>query len=62
MNTYDPAAFQQFERAGWNQVAEVYAALTAAMGITTDVAGSAILDAAHVHADVDVVDLATGPG
>ncbi|MGE4163974.1 MAG: class I SAM-dependent methyltransferase [Vicinamibacterales bacterium] len=70
---YDAAAFQAFEGAGWNEVADVYAELTEGMGLTTGAAADAILAAAGVHGGqstgpvnqldvLDVLDVATGPG
>lgn len=54
-------AFQEFERNGWNEVAEVYAALVDGAGVTQAVASS-LLDGGGVTAGTAVVDVATGPG
>ena len=50
--------FQEFERQGWQEVADSYAGLTD--GVTSGVADP-LLDAAKVGRDTRVVDLATGP-
>ncbi|MEZ5232464.1 MAG: class I SAM-dependent methyltransferase [Acidimicrobiales bacterium] len=54
-------AFQDFERNGWNEVAEGYARLIGESGMTDAVAG-ALLDGADVRAGMSVVDVASGPG
>mgnify|MGYP001820242103 FL=1 len=50
--------FQQFEREGWEEVADTYANLTE--GVTSEVAGP-LLDAAVVSSSSRLVDIATGP-
>ena len=62
MTAYDAGAFQDFEHSGWNDVADVYAELMDAWGLTVGPAGAAILDAADVRQGRDVLDVATGPG
>lgn len=62
MSGYDPDAFQEFERTGWNEVAAVYAELVDSFELTSGPAGGAILDAARVGPGQRVLDVATGPG
>lgn len=62
MSSYDPSAFQDFERTGWNEVAAVYAALIDSFELTAGPAGKAILDGACVGPGQRVLDVATGPG
>lgn len=62
MSSYDPDAFQKFERTGWNEVADVYAELVDSFELTSGPAGDAILNAAGVGHGQRVLDVATGPG
>src|SRR6266851_197788 len=56
---FDPAPFQNFERAGWQQAAEHYGD---AFGGLTSRTADALLDAAGVSSGTRVLDVATGPG
>lgn len=62
MSSYDPGAFQDFERDGWNEVAAVYAELVDGLQMTAGPSGAAILDAAEVGPGRRVLDVASGPG
>jgi SAM-dependent methyltransferase len=55
----DPAAFREFEHAGWQAIPEGYR--DAFEALTLQAAGS-LLDAAGVREGVRVLDVATGPG
>ena len=57
--SFDSKAFSAFEYAGWQQVADKY---TSAFAALTLQAAEALLDAAHVRAGMDVLDVASGPG
>jgi ubiquinone/menaquinone biosynthesis C-methylase UbiE len=52
-------AFREFERAGWNEVAEEYARVS--RNLTPQAAGP-LLDAAQVTSGDRVLDVASGPG
>ncbi len=55
----DPAAFKQFEAAGWSRQADSYEQLT---GRVTAAAAEALLDAARVGPGLRVLDVASGSG
>ncbi len=55
----DTTDFHEFERAGWNSAAGTYSDVFAPV---TAQAIEPLLDAAGVRADVDTLDVATGPG
>ena len=55
----DPEAIRAFEHARWERAASVYAA---SFGVATHLFCEALLDAAGVGADTEVLDLACGPG
>lgn len=56
---FAPDPFHLFERDGWERVPEEY---DHAFGALTAAAVGPLLDAAAVHQDVRVLDVATGPG
>jgi SAM-dependent methyltransferase len=55
----DPAAFRDFERAGWERVVAVY---RDAWGSLTSQAIAPLLDAVRAGPGVRILDVATGPG
>ncbi|HEY1350043.1 MAG TPA: methyltransferase domain-containing protein [Ktedonobacteraceae bacterium] len=57
--SFDPVAFSAFEYAGWQRVAHRY---TAAFAGLTLQAAYALLDAARVQPDMEVLDVASGQG
>ncbi len=58
-SAYDPDAFREFERAGWNGVATDYNDL---FGTATTQAAAALLDAAGARFGTRLLDLACGTG
>jgi ubiquinone/menaquinone biosynthesis C-methylase UbiE len=58
VSEYDAAAFDAFEKAGWEVAAAGFDFFTA----TTSQAAQPLLDVAGVHAGSRVLDLGTGPG
>jgi SAM-dependent methyltransferase len=59
MNRVDAPAFTEFERSGWNRVADGYHSF---LGPVTARAVEPLLDLAAVGPGVRVLDVATGPG
>lgn len=57
--TFDPAAFHEFEHAGWERAAEYYGD---AFGSLTSQTARALLDAVGAGAGSRVLDVATGTG
>lgn len=58
-SAYDPEAFREFERAGWNGVAAEYADL---FGAVTAQAAAPLLDAVRARFGTRLLDLACGTG